>query len=352
MKKQWKVILSIFAVLLVLAVIVPQNATAATGYKRVKLGDIWNMWDNNQNTWVPTARVKYGKKYYWASTNGIDYDNGSTCAIYKIDYYCSTSKTGTGTKLFSNYEMYGNDQDNVEFFTNGTYIIKSATSKSSPDMYVYRYNMKGKSKKALQTFKAGSSSSVGEGYSSSCTANILNIYGGKVYAAYHASGFGSNVKIVSFPVSKKKAYKKISDTTNYFSSCSGKYLGLGSSSGTYVYDLKTGKKLKISSSAAKYLGKYKSKEYYYTQSETKTIIYSADSAWKKRTKTFTVTSLTSPFMKGKYLYYALYDFSQEETHTFYKYDIAKKSKTKITEEEYNKAYTGYCARKRIKDRYS
>ena len=350
MKKQWKVILSIFAVLLVMAVIVPQNATAATGYKRVNLDSITNMWDNNQKAWVPTARVKYGKKYYWATTDGVDYDNGSGCAIYKINYYCSTSKTGKGTKLFSNYEMYAGSQDNTEFFTNGTYIIKSAASKSSPNMYVYRYNMKGKSKKTLQTFKAGSSSN-DKGSSSYCEANIVNIYGGKVYVSYFASGFNQKVKIVSFPVSKKKAYKKVSDTANYFSSCSGKYLGLGSSSGTYIYDLKTGKKLKISSAAAKYLGKYNSKEYYYTYSDSKAIIYSANSAWKKRTKVFTIKSATYPFIKGKYIYYDFWDSSKEEYRTFYKYDIAKKTKTKITEEEYIKAYSSYYNRKPIKDTY-
>ena len=349
MKRQWRLILKVLVFLLAAIIIVPQKVNAESGYKYIRLGDMSKMWDKNLREWIPSDRVKYGKNYYWAVTDGEDYDNGSGYAVCKIDYYYSTSKTGAGTKLFSSYETYGGVNDMLEFYTNGTYIIKTETSTSNPNIKVCRYNMKGKKKKTLRTFKAGTSSDEGKGYSSYCDVSILRIYGGNVYAAYKKSGSGMGSKIVRFPVKSKKAAKTIKETRCYFAPETGKYVGFVGDDGTSIYNLSTGKSKKLTSSRVTYLGKYKSKIYYYTEKNNKTVIYSVNTAWKKRTKVYTINRPIIIFMKGKYVYYFNYDGDYKEHD--YKCDVVKKKNTEITKEMYDSELTNYYDKKRIKDVY-
>ncbi|MBQ6439085.1 MAG: hypothetical protein IJJ06_02960 [Mogibacterium sp.] len=343
MKKQWRVILGIFVILLAAAVFVPQEANADSGYKRVKLSELEYMWDRSERVWHPTPRVKYGKYYYWAVKDGTDYDNGSGYSVYKIDYYRAKSKTGSGTKLFSSYETRGGYNDMLEFYTNGTYIIKTESSLKNQGISVCRYNMKGKNKKTLQRFNAGISSDVGKGFDSYCEVSILKVYGGKVYVSYHSSGYSMTAEILSFPVKKKKTAQTITTTYNYFSPA-GKYIGFVGNEGTTIYNLKTGKTHKISSSKVVYLGRYKSKEYYYIDKGTeKKSIYRANASWKKRTKVGTIPDW-EPFMKGKLIYFFKWD------NSCHVYDIFKKNLKDITSEKYHAVSADYYARKPFKEK--
>jgi hypothetical protein len=314
------------------------------------LGDFSSLWNRDLHEWMPTERVKYGKNYYWAVTDGLDSGNGSGYSVYKIDYYYSTSKTGAGTKLFSSYETRGGDNDMIQFFTNGTYIIKTESNTSNPNIKVCRYDMKGKNRKTLRTFKAGSSSDEGKGYSSYCDVSILRIYGGNVYAAYHQSGSGMQAKIIRFPVKGKKAAKTVKTTYCYFAPDTGKYIGFIGDEGTSIYNMATGKSKKLTSSRITYLGKYKNKLYYSAAGTNKTVIYSVNTAWKKRAKVYTINSQVTPFMKGKNIYYYTFSTTDYKQHD-YQYDIAKKTKTELTPEEYSSQSNEYYNKKRIKDLY-
>jgi hypothetical protein len=210
--------------------------------------------------------------------------------------------------------------------------------------------MKGKKKKTLRTFKAGTSSDEGKGYSSYCDVRIMRIYGGNVYAAYHKSGSGMVARIVRFPVNSKKASKTIKTTRCYFAPETGKYIGFIGDDGTTIYNMSTGTSKKLTSSRIEYLGKYKSKLYYSVENNGKAVIYSVNTAWKKRAKVCTLNGPIMPFLKGKYIYYFNYGSTDYKEHD-YKYDIVKKTQTEITLEKYNSTLADYYSKKRTKDLY-
>ncbi|MBQ6440863.1 MAG: hypothetical protein IJJ06_12250 [Mogibacterium sp.] len=355
MKRKLSVFLSVIVLLMLVVVFVPQKVNAESSYKYINFGDSeYGLWDDTQHAYKPTERVKYGKKYYWAVLVEDNNSNGSGYAIYKVDYYCANSKTAAGTKLFSSYEISGGGNELFGFYTNGTYIIKAETSLENPNISVNKYNMKGKKKKTLQVFKAGSSSSYGEGYNSHCNVRILKIYGGKLYASYQQSSVdGSMVRIVYFPVKSKKTFKTLTKTSNYFCPATGKYLGVANEGGSNIYNLETGKSHQISSSVARYLGKRKSKEYFYTEfytdNNSTVTIFSVNKAWKKRTKVCKLKNASYPFMKGKYVYYSSYNSDYNKEY-YYQYDIVKKVKKKITKEKYYDIMHAYDDNKTFKDR--
>lgn len=339
-----RIVFSVGLIVFLFSIIIlfPKSVRAEAAYKRIKFTRPEYSWaDENRTT--NTNRIKCGKYYYYADITEEGHDTGGGYWINKVDYYYSSSKKGPGTKMFSSWEASWDENMNaeLEFYSNGTYIIKASSNTKNKSIAVYRYNMVGKQKKKLQEFGEGSSSNYEEGYAASCGVNILRVYNGKVYAVYQPSG--SSVKIVSFPVKSKKPYKEIAYTSDYFAPAAGNYIGYGNTRSFSVYNMKTGKSRQIRNSEIIYLGAYKKKVYFYVEKTPKIIVYSANSDWKNVKKLF-ATSGYYLGMKGKNIYY---EIDKDSGTTYWAYDVVKGKKSKSTQKKNQDA----SYPKNFKDRY-